>query len=54
MLGLTSCTAVRDELSEEKMLERVAEDAVEKTLTWSNELRWLDDVSFVELELYVE
>lgn len=49
-----SCTAVRDELSEEKMLEpRVTDEAAERTLIWSKEFRWLEAVSPVELELYV-
>lgn len=40
VLGRDSCTAVRDELSEEKMLEpRVIDEAAERTLIWSNEFR---------------
>lgn len=52
VLGRDSCTAVRDELSEEKILEpRVTDEAAESTLIWSNEFRWLEAVSPVELEL---
>lgn len=40
VLGRDSCTAVRDELSEERMLEpRVTDEAAERTLIWSNEVR---------------
>ncbi len=54
VLGRSGCIAVRDELSEENMLDpQVAEEAAERTLIWSKELRWFEDVSFVELELYV-
>ena len=36
------------------MLEpRVAEEAAERTLIWSNEFRWLEDVSLVEFEACV-
>ena len=52
MLGRASWIAVLDELSEEKMLEpRVIDEVVERTLIWSNEFRWLEIVSPVELEL---
>ncbi len=51
---MSGCIAVLEELSDENMLEpRVAEDTEESTLIWSNELRWLDEVSFVDVELKV-